>query len=659
MIQGNQVRDVGILEHLGESGMGCGNTGTNCTENGAGIRLKHDSGSPQNTSRNVQVLENRLDRIGMQGIGGYGAFLTIRNNVVDRPCHTKADCGAIGTFGRNDLTSTFVHDVTIDGNVVRNTFGNTDGCAPQFESRFGLAIYIDNYSRDVAVSNNTVVGSTWLGLLYQRSTGTATNNTFYHNVRNDWGGEVHLIGNEARATLNGNVFFSLGQRRYTMHNDGLFNLLGSDANYFFNPYEPANIVSDDAGGPPMTLSDWQTFSGMDGSSTGQWYTQNPGEAPRSRILVNDTDAPVTFALAGNNPRDLDQNPLGSSVMVPAYSSRIVIVDLASPTDSWDVAAGMGHGPSNANRVRIYDGTGAATAVDFFAYAAGGYGCNVGAGELTGSGREELLTGPGPGAVFGPQVRAFDRAGSSLGKINYFAYGTLRYGANVAGARLDGDVYAEILSGAGPGAVFGPHVRGWNYDAANIGAMARVNFFAYSTLKWGVNVAKGEIDADGFDEILTGPGPGQVFSAQVKGWNTDGGALAMLQKINFLPYARRFGVGVAAGDLDGDGFDELEAAPGAGPTNRDRYLGYDYDGNRVTANSTYAVPAGTGLYGGRLGLGDASGNGVADLATAVGPDPASDSAVTIHALDGFMTAYTTFTPYQASYGANLALGLWGY
>ena len=36
-------------------------------------------------------------------------------------------------------------------------------------------------------------------------------------------------------------------------------------------------------------------------------------------------------------------------------------------------------------------------------------------------------------------------------------------------------------------------------------MGNLSFLAYGTLKFGVNVTCGDIDGDGFDEILTGAG----------------------------------------------------------------------------------------------------------------------------------------------------------
>jgi len=159
-------------------------------------------------------------------------------------------------------------------------------------------------------------------------------------------------------------------------------------------------------------------------------------------------------------------------------------------------------------------------INFYAYGTSRYGVNVAGGDVDADGYDEILTGPGPGSVFGPHIRGWNQGGTSGtpgDQVNYYAYGTPKWGVNVAGGDVDADKYDEILTGPGPGSVFGPHVRGWNQVWTSSTPIDQVNFHAYGTLKWGVNVAGGDVDADGYDDIITGSGPGTVFGPHLRGW----------------------------------------------------------------------------------------------------------------------------------------------
>jgi len=228
-------------------------------------------------------------------------------------------------------------------------------------------------------------------------------------------------------------------------------------------------------------------------------------------------------------------------------------------------------------------------VEGSAYGVDRYGLNVACGDLDGDGYDEIVTGPGPGEVFGPQVRGWnvDNAeAEAMSNVSFFAYGTLKFGVNVACGDVDGDGIDEIVTGAGPGAVFGPHVRGWNVDGGAAAPIAGISFFAYGTLKWGANVCCVDLDGDGYDEIVTGAGPGAVFGPHVRGWNYDGGQLAAIPTVSFLAYGtNKFGVRVAGGDLDRDGYGEIVTTPGPGQVFGPHVRGWNYDGQAVSAINT--------------------------------------------------------------------------
>jgi len=81
-------------------------------------------------------------------------------------------------------------------------------------------------------------------------------------------------------------------------------------------------------------------------------------------------------------------------------------------------------------------------------------------------------------------------------LNFFAYDkNFRGGVNVAAGDINGDGKDEIITGAGPGG--GPHVRIFNHDGQVISS-----FFAYSEdFKDGVSV--GFSEQSGQPEIAVG------------------------------------------------------------------------------------------------------------------------------------------------------------
>ncbi|MFN7973562.1 MAG: VCBS repeat-containing protein [Acidobacteriota bacterium] len=327
-----------------------------------------------------------------------------------------------------------------------------------------------------------------------------------------------------------------------------------------------------------------------------------------------------------------------------------------------IVCGPGPGATNPAEVRVY--TGGATPVvpaDFIPYPVPAYGTNVAAGNVDGvtAARvvDELLTGPGPGPVYGPQVRGFNRSGTVLAKLNYYAYGTLKYGVNVDAGLLDTDAIDEILTGAGPGSVFGPHVRGWNYDGVAISAISKVSYFAYGTLKYGVNIALGDIQNPGLDEILTAPGPGSTFTPQMRGFAYDGVAITAISKVNFNAFPQPgYGGRVTTSDVEGDAYDEIVCTHGPGPSHPAVVAGWDFDGTAVSVKPGYNLTVYPTFYGASIaggyatGAGAAAGFGIGDVQVGAGPDPAAPATVSTVVYGGGAAsiATNTFDPFPATF-----------
>ena len=209
-------------------------------------------------------------------------------------------------------------------------------------------------------------------------------------------------------------------------------------------------------------------------------------------------------------------------------------------------------PGGGPHVRIFDANGADRG-GFFAYP-GGFdgGVKVAAGDVDGAGGEEIITGAGPGG--GPHVRVVHHNGSDYGSFYAYAAG-FATGVRVASGDVDGDGDDEVLTAPGFGG--GPHVRIFDGTGRELGG-----FMAYdSRFTGGISIAAGDIDGDGRDEIITGPG--FTGGPHVRVFDPFG-----TERTGFLAYhpSLTTGINVAAADVNGDGRDEIITAParGGGP-----------------------------------------------------------------------------------------------
>ncbi len=328
----------------------------------------------------------------------------------------------------------------------------------------------------------------------------------------------------------------------------------------------------------------------------------------------------------------------------------------------ELVCGPGPGPDNPTLARVFDHASPGTVqAEWNCYGVQKYGLNVACGDIAGDLQDEVISGAGPGAVFGPHVRGFDGQGTPLPGVSFMAYGTLKYGVNVGAGDIDGDGYDEIISGAGPGAVFGPHVRGWNVDGGEAQPMSGVSYFAYGTLKYGVNVACGDIDGDGYDEIISGAGPGAVFGPHVRGWNVDGGSASSIPGVSYFAYGTlKYGVNVACGDIDGDGMDEIITGPGPGAIFGTHIRAWNCDGGAAQAISSVSFNAYQGLiYGAAVGSADVDGDGFDEILTMPGPGPENDASLAVWNVDGGpVSAGIAFPAYDGlglGYGGRVAGG----
>lgn len=168
----------------------------------------------------------------------------------------------------------------------------------------------------------------------------------------------------------------------------------------------------------------------------------------------------------------------------------------------DLVAGAGFG--GGSRVQVISGKDQSVLADFFAFGSTERtGVFVATGDVDGDGKAEIIVGAGEGG--GPRVSVFKLANGSLTTLaNFFAFeSTFRNGATVGAGDLSGDGKAEVIVGAAIGGA--PRVAAFDIAAGGVATQV-ANFFAYdSAQRGGVYVAGVDTNGDGKAEIVAGSG----------------------------------------------------------------------------------------------------------------------------------------------------------
>ncbi|WP_306551927.1 fibronectin type III domain-containing protein [Daejeonella sp.] len=269
-----------------------------------------------------------------------------------------------------------------------------------------------------------------------------------------------------------------------------------------------------------------------------------------------TTATVAFTAPSNNGGSaitsyvVTSSPVGGTgTLTGAGSGTITISNLTHSTNyTFSVKAVNGIGSSNASAA-----SNQITTPNNIAPTAPAQPMVAGQPPLS------KFTAVGADAGGGPLVTITFNNGTY---VSFFAYAsTFTGGVRVALGDINGDGNMDVITGAGPGG--GPQVNVYNVNPSTGAVSLQNSFFAYNapSFSGGVYVASGRTNADDFDDIIVGAGATGGSRVQVYAGSATG--LVTSSTLNdFFAYSPAFtgGVRVAAGDRNGDGYDEVITAP---------------------------------------------------------------------------------------------------
>jgi hypothetical protein len=269
--------------------------------------------------------------------------------------------------------------------------------------------------------------------------------------------------------------------------------------------------------------------------------------------------------------------------------------------------------------------------------------------------KNIIVGAGHGDLNPGLVKVLTNIGSPTG-VEFYAHSYM-YGVNIASGDVDGNGIDEIITAPGPGSGNPAEIRIFDNNGA---PLPNLNVTAF-TNDYGANVASADFDGDGHYEVITGTGQNKANSAYVKIYVYDPATQDLVDSgIDLYPYNMQYGVNVAAGDVDGDGVPELITSPGSGSKNRGIVRIWSIDTSAGTGQWSVALVKEFTVqaeykYSVTIASGDVNGDGLDEIITGDGPHSKARDVVRVYDQDGvLLNVWQAGTAFNG-YGAKVASG----
>ena len=263
---------------------------------------------------------------------------------------------------------------------------------------------------------------------------------------------------------------------------------------------------------------------------------------------------------------------------------------------------VGAGSSSTPQVKIFNGMDNSLLNNFLAYDntfTGGV--RVAIGDVNGDGTQDIITGSGSGSS--PLVKIYD--GSTLALLNTFSAYEDKFtgGVFVASGDINKDGFFDVITSGGETSI--PEVKIFSGKDNSL----IKSFLAYDVgFSGGVQVASNDVNNDGFADIITAPGISG--GSQIKIFDNSGMLLS-----SFIAYTSDFksAVFVASSDVNNDGFADIVTAPGEGYAPQVKIFS-GKDNSLITTFLAYETVFTDGV---RVASSDVDGDGVSEIITGPG------------------------------------------
>lgn len=213
--------------------------------------------------------------------------------------------------------------------------------------------------------------------------------------------------------------------------------------------------------------------------------------------------------------------------------------------------------------------------------------------------------------------------------------------------MNPEIAPGIITTSGPGPQNEPVVKTFRPDG-----VAVASFSAFDGAKYGANAVAGDLNGDGADEIVVAEGPDPNGLSNIRVFNKHGAQIASMELQSFVG---SYGLMLAVGDIDGDWAEELIVGSGSDPKATGLVKVYKYDAGvlRDTGINLYPYQGYGYTYGANVAVADIDGDGRVEIVTAPGPDPNAPAKIKAFKLNLSAGVGAWTTTESAHFNANFS------